>query len=64
MQGAYVDPNLCIGCGLCTQLCPKVFELQSDGKSKAINPTGDTTDAIQKAIGACPVIAISLKDIS
>ena len=64
MQSAYVDPNLCIGCGLCTQLCPKVFELQSDGKSMAKNPAGDTTDAIEKAIVSCPVAAISLKDIS
>jgi len=62
MQGAYVDADKCIGCTLCVSMSPKVFEMQADGKSKAVNPTGDATDAIEKAIAACPVAAISLKD--
>jgi len=63
MQGAYVDPSKCIGCTLCVSICPKVFEIQADGKSKAVNPTGEATDAIEKAIASCPVTAISLKEI-
>ena len=59
MKGAVVDPVTCIGCGLCVQLCPKVFAMQDDGKSKAVNPTGDEEDAIQGAIDACPVTAIA-----
>ncbi len=59
MKGAKVDENTCIGCGLCVQLCPKVFEMQDTGKSKAVNPTGDEESVIQSAIDACPVTAIS-----
>jgi len=61
-KGAYVDPQKCIGCTLCTQICPAVFEMQDDGKSKAINPTGDTEEKIKQSIESCPVDAISLKD--
>ena len=62
MKGAHVDPNVCIGCGLCAQLCPKVFALQDDGKSKAVNPTGDDEANIQSAIDSCPVTAISWQE--
>lgn len=59
MKGVKVDQNACIGCGLCVQLCPKVFEMQDDGKSKAVNPTGDDEATIQSAIDACPTTAIN-----
>ena len=63
MNSAHVDPAVCIGCGLCVQLCPKVFAMQDDGKSKAVNPQGDgdedSNQCIQGAIDACPVTAIS-----
>jgi len=63
MQGAFVDETKCIGCTLCVSICPKVFEMQANGKSKAVNPNGEATDAIEKAIMSCPATAISLKDI-
>ena len=65
MKNAHVDPATCIGCGLCVQLCPAVFAMQDDGKSKAVNPQGDdNTDeqSIQGAIDACPVTAISWQE--
>jgi ferredoxin len=62
-KGAYVDPVTCIGCTLCTQICPNVYEMQDDGKSKATNPTNDTEEKIQESIEACPVDAISWKDV-
>ena len=58
-KGAHVNQDTCIGCGLCIQLCPKVFAMQDNGKSKAVNPTGDDEANIQGAIDACPVQAIS-----
>mgnify|MGYP003825448269 FL=1 len=61
-KGAYVDPNICIGCTLCNQICPAVYEMQDDGKSKAVNPTADTEEKIQQSIDACPVTAISWKE--
>lgn len=58
-KGAVVNEDTCIGCGLCVQLCPKVFAMQDNGKSKATNPNGDDEANIQAAIDACPVQAIS-----
>ncbi|PIR71424.1 MAG: ferredoxin, partial [Candidatus Nealsonbacteria bacterium CG10_big_fil_rev_8_21_14_0_10_37_25] len=29
-----VNKEKCIGCGLCSNLCPEVFELAEDGKAK------------------------------
>ena len=33
---ANVDEELCIGCELCTSICPEVFSMDDDGKSVAI----------------------------
>jgi len=57
-----VDSNTCIGCTLCTQICPNVFEMQNDGKSKAVNACNDTSEKLEQAIEACPVDAISWDD--
>jgi ferredoxin len=55
-----VDIDLCIGCGLCTELCPKVFELRED-KAWVTNPNGCDTCDCQQAVDSCPVTAISLE---
>lgn len=57
----FVDQKACIGCGACVAVCPNVFEMDEDGKSRVKNPSGDTEENIQKAIDACPVQAISWK---
>jgi ferredoxin len=52
-----VNEELCIGCGTCEALCPKVFKLE-DGKSKVISEDcGDCN--CQEIIESCPVSAIS-----
>jgi ferredoxin len=56
-----IDKKKCIGCGSCVALCPKVFELDNDGKAKVKNEKGDSKENIQRAIDACPVGAISYK---
>ncbi|HEY8364564.1 MAG TPA: ferredoxin, partial [Haloplasmataceae bacterium] len=28
---AFVDKNTCIGCGLCPEICPKIFRMDDDG---------------------------------
>ncbi|MFC1600181.1 ferredoxin [Patescibacteria group bacterium] len=58
-KAVVVNEETCIGCGLCVQLCPKVFAMQDNGKSKAIDSAGDEEANIQGAIDACPVQAIS-----
>ncbi|MBI4975418.1 ferredoxin [Candidatus Peregrinibacteria bacterium] len=61
--GAFVDEEICIGCTLCTQICPNVFTMTDEGKSRATNPTGDSQDKIQQAIDSCPVSCIKFKKI-
>ncbi|MGQ9676083.1 MAG: ferredoxin [Chloroflexota bacterium] len=57
-----VDRDLCIGCGLCAEIEPQVFELQDDGYAHVINENPDPSlrPKIQEAIDECPTDAISL----
>jgi ferredoxin len=61
MKSPVVDQNLCIGCGHCAEVCPKVFELE-DEKSEVIGPDNCDTCSCQEAIGTCHVQAISLSE--
>ena len=54
-----VNQELCIGCGTCESICPKVFKLEN-GKSTVIAPDCGDCDC-QKAVDSCPVSAISLE---
>ncbi len=61
MMKAEVNTN-CIGCGLCPDVCPEVFELQDDGFAHVI--TGqvepDWANKAKEAESGCPVDAISV----
>jgi len=56
-----VDKNKCIGCGLCVSICPQVFELGDDGKSKIINPNACEGCNCKEAAESCPAQAIILE---
>lgn len=56
-----VDKNKCIGCGLCVSLAPKSFKLGDDGKSEAIELSGDDEETIKNAAESCPVEAIKIE---
>jgi ferredoxin len=56
-----VDQELCIGCGACANLCPKVFTIGDDGKSEVIDPTGAGGD-VEVAANSCPVGAIKVSE--
>lgn len=59
-MNATVDQYLCIGCGVCVGLCPKVFRMGADGKSGVYQTvTEETLSQVQEAIDSCPVTAIS-----
>ncbi len=60
MASPRIDMDTCIGCGLCTELCPKVFELRDD-KAWVVNPAGCDTCDCKQAVDSCPVTAISLE---
>ena len=60
---AIVNQDTCIGCGLCVSTVPEVFEVNADGKAEACGHTTDENRAaVQEAIDACPVQAISAED--
>ncbi len=56
-----VDKDLCIACGICSQVCPEVFEIGADGKSSVKADADLNAACIQDAIDQCPVGAISLE---
>jgi len=55
-----VDRELCIGCGLCSQTCPEVFEMDEDDIAQVKANADLNSDCIQDAIDQCPVSAISV----
>lgn len=56
-----VDQELCIGCGACVNLCPKVFTLGNDGKSVVLDESGAGGD-VEVAANSCPVGAIKVTE--
>lgn len=57
-----VDPEICIGCRLCTNIAPASYEMNDDNKSVANESQPDSEDTLKETIDACPVTAISWKD--
>jgi len=63
MKRAYVNPDLCIGCGLCVSIAPEVFRISAAGISEAYAETPeDKHEAVEQAVDSCPVDAISIQD--
>lgn len=62
MKKAIVDPELCIGCGMCESICPEVFEMNDEGIAVAIaDVTEDVEESANEAKDACPTEAISIE---
>ena len=57
-----VDHNLCVGNAMCETYAPKVFVLNDDRQSEAVDPEGDTEENILEAAENCPVSAITVVD--
>lgn len=57
---AYVDPDLCIACGLCVSTCPEVFDWDDDGKAsaKAEEIPSELEASAEEAADGCPTDAI------
>ena len=50
----------CIGCGLCAEVCPEVFELDGSGMSQVVGNPDDHSDKVMHAAEICPVNAIEI----
>ncbi|MFZ5595488.1 MAG: ferredoxin [Bacillota bacterium] len=55
-----VDQDLCISCGACVDVCPEVFDWNSDDKAQAIvdEVPSEYEDQSQEAAEGCPTNAI------
>ena len=54
-----IDKDLCIGCGTCVSLCPKVFQMGKDNKAAAINQSAQNCN-LDEVVESCPVGAIKV----
>lgn len=55
----FVNEN-CIGCALCTTICPEVFSMREEGAAQAIEEEipEECEDSAEEAMDSCPVDAI------
>ena len=61
---AHVNPDTCIGCGLCVDISPEVFEMDDEGLARVIDGAdvdGSAGD-VKEAAEQCPVDAIEVED--
>ncbi|MBM4277605.1 MAG: ferredoxin [Deltaproteobacteria bacterium] len=58
-----VDEETCIGCEVCVDTCPEVFEMVDDkARAKANEVPKDVAESCREAAENCPVEAIQIED--
>lgn len=64
-----LEREKCIGCGSCSAICPKYFEMAEDGRSHVKGSTGadieeleiQKVECAESAAEACPVQCIHIE---
>ncbi len=60
---AIVDEETCIGCGLCVETCPEVFEMNDDKAHVKLDEVpADLAGSCKEAAENCPVEAIQIEE--
>ncbi len=55
-----IDRDQCMGCEACVELCPDIFEFDSDEvKAVVIKPEGGDEKCIEDAVASCPAGCIT-----
>lgn len=56
----HVDPDLCISCGACVDICPDVFNWNEDGiaQEQVEEIPEEFEDLAKEAVESCPTDAI------
>ena len=59
-----VDPDICMGCGVCESICPAVFELTDEGYAVVLVDivTEPFQDEVREAADACSEEAIIIDE--
>ncbi len=61
---AVVDPETCIGCGLCPQVCSEVFRMEEDKAVAYTDPVPPEFEGTaREAADQCPVAAIQILEV-
>jgi ferredoxin len=58
-----VDYDICASTGACTQICPEVFEVRSDGYLYVLieSPGEELREKLKQAADLCPTAAITIE---
>lgn len=60
---AIVDEETCVGCGLCPDTCPEVFEMDGEKAKVVADPVPpDAEETCREAAEGCPVDAIAIEE--
>jgi len=59
MSKVMVDASTCVGCGLCEQSCPDVFQVEGDGVAH-VKAQSSAACNLQEVADSCPVNCIKI----